>query len=270
MQQQWADYRVFWREFRRTFHTTGAVLPSGRALSRALTRYVREPHVAKFLRNSEAAVSERLPYVGRRILEVGPGTGAVTAHIIRDMRSHDRLTLVERNDQFVARLRDRIANDAAFQPIAGQIELIHAGVEELPDDQPYDLIISGLPLNNFPVPFVELLVAKLRRLLAGHGTLSFFEYIAVRRAKALLSRQAERERLRGIDRLLRELLAANEIHRDRVMTNIPPAWVHHVRFTAGSTEQGAGSREQGAGSREQGAGSKTSGSMLQAPCSPPS
>ena len=33
MRQQWADYRVFLREFRRTFESTGAVLPSGPALS---------------------------------------------------------------------------------------------------------------------------------------------------------------------------------------------------------------------------------------------
>ena len=154
MQQQWADYRVFWREFRRTFHTTGAVLPSGRALCHALTRYVRDGEATSANGNS------------RRILEVGPGTGAVTAHIIRHMRPADHLTLVERNDQFVVRLRDRIAGDEAFQPIAGRVELIHAGVEELPEDQPYDLIISGLPLNNFPVHFVEQIAAKLRRLLA--------------------------------------------------------------------------------------------------------
>ncbi len=59
------DHRVFWREFRRNFHTTGAVLPSGRALARALTRYV--------------AAGAAGP---RRILEVGPGTGAVTTVLV--------------------------------------------------------------------------------------------------------------------------------------------------------------------------------------------
>jgi phosphatidylethanolamine/phosphatidyl-N-methylethanolamine N-methyltransferase len=235
MQQQWADYRVFWREFRQTFHTTGAVLPSGRALSRALTRYVREPLVAEFLRNWDSAVSEKLPY-GRRILEVGPGTGAVTAHVIRDMRPDDHLTLVERNDRFVARLRERIAQDKSFQPIAGRVELIHAGIEQLPEDQPYDLIISGLPLNNFPVVLVEQIAAKLCRLLAAHGTLSFFEYVAVRKVKALVSRRDERERLTRIGRLLDDVLRASEVKRDMVLVNVPPAWVHHVRFKQPPTD----------------------------------
>ena len=142
----------------------------------------------------------------------------------------DQLELVERNDEFVARLRERLQNDDALRPSAKRIVLHHAGVEELPEDRPYDVIVSGLPLNNFSVAFVEQLVGKLSRLLAPGGTLSFFEYIAVRRAKAALSRQAERDRLCGIARVLGELLDAHEIRRDRVLANVPPAWVHHVRW----------------------------------------
>jgi len=242
MRQQWADYRVFLREFRRTFESTGAVMPSGSALSAALAHYVREgaSHVAESLRDLDSiSVSERRCHVGRRILEVGPGTGAVTGHIVRAMRVGDRLDLVERNDEFVARLRERLQSDDALRLCAERITLLHAGVEELPEDRPYDVIVSGLPLNNFSVAFVEQLVGKLSRLLAPSGTLSFFEYVAVRRVKAALSRQAEKERLRGIGRLLDEFLAAHEIRRDRVLTNVPPAWVHHVRLKAGSTEQGA-------------------------------
>jgi phospholipid N-methyltransferase len=215
MQQRWADYRVFWREFRRTFESTGAVLPSGPALAAALAHYVRD---------GESCTG------GRRMLEVGPGTGAVTGHIVRAMREGDQLELVERNDEFVTRLRERLQVDDTLRPCADRITLHHAGVEELPEDRPYDLIVSGLPLNNFSVAIVEQLVGKLSRLLAPGGTLSFFEYIAVRRAKAALGRQAERERLRGIGRVLGDLLTAHEIRRDRVLANVPPAWVHHVRW----------------------------------------
>jgi len=224
MRQQWADYRMFWREFRRTFESTGAVLPSGPALSVALTHYVREASSLRPLPDGEDFA------VGRRILEVGPGTGAVTGHIVRAMRANDWLDLVERNEEFVERLRHRIQGDETLGRCAERIALHHAGVEELSEDRPYDVIVSGLPLNNFSVALVEQLVGKLSRLLAPGGTLSFFEYIAVRRAKAALSPQAERERLRGIGRVLGDLLDAHEIRRDRVLANVPPAWVHHVRW----------------------------------------
>ena len=76
-----------------------------------------------------------------------------------------------------------------FEHASDRITLLHASVEELPEDEPYDLIISGLPLNNFAVESVEQILAKLRRLLAPGGTLSFFEYVAVRRVKSLVSRR---------------------------------------------------------------------------------
>jgi phosphatidylethanolamine/phosphatidyl-N-methylethanolamine N-methyltransferase len=219
MRQRLADYRVFWRQFRNSYHTTGAVLPSGRGLSRALAHFVRH---------------ERTPSNGapspRRILEVGPGTGAVTAQIAREMRPDDQLTLVERNEEFVGYLRELLNSQAAFQSARNRIHLVHSSLEDLPDDEPYDLIISGLPLNNFSIELVDCLLAKMQKLLAPGGVLSFFEYVAIRRAKAIVSSRGGRERLRGIERVLADLLGKFEIRRDLVLANVPPAWVHHVRL----------------------------------------
>ena len=191
-------------------------MPSGSALAAALSRHVR------------VHAGER--GTGRRILEVGPGTGAVTRHILAGIGPEDRLDLVELNAEFVACLRERIASDPQYQPAAERIALHHASVEELSEAEPYDVIVSGLPLNNFSVELVSQILAKLQRLLAPGGTLSFFEYVAVRQAKAALSPRAERERLRGIGELLDGVLTAHEINRDCVLANVPPAWVHHVRF----------------------------------------
>jgi phosphatidylethanolamine/phosphatidyl-N-methylethanolamine N-methyltransferase len=168
------------------------------------------------------------PHSNRRILEVGPGTGAVTVQIIDDMRPQDRLVLVERNEQFVAHLRERLSEIHGAQSARDRISLVHAPIEDLPDDEPFDVIVSGLPLNNFAVHSVQQILSKLSRLLAPGGTLSFFEYVAVRRAKSLVCSTADRERLRGIARVLKEFLRA-EVKRDLVLANVPPAWVHHVR-----------------------------------------
>lgn len=146
------------------------------------------------------------------------------------MWPNDQLFLVERNDQFVAHLRARLADDPTFSPMADRVVMYHASVEDLPEDSPYDLIVSGLPLNNFSVELVARILEKLRRLLAPGGTLSFFEYVAVRKAKSLLSARAERERLRGIGRIFHDLLSKHEVRRDLVLANVSPAWVHHVRF----------------------------------------
>jgi phospholipid N-methyltransferase len=211
MNRMLADYRVFWREFRGSYRTTGAIMPSGRLLARALSRPLAE--------HTDPC----------RVLEVGPGTGAVTASIVRSLKPDDRFDLVELNDQFVARLRERFASEPPFTAVADQCRVLHQRVEQLPERNCYDLIISGLPLNNFSVADVEQILETLMGLLKPGGTLSFFEYIAIRRAKALVSGAAERERLRGIAALLERLLGPHQIARDCILPNFPPAFVHHVR-----------------------------------------
>jgi len=207
-----SESRLFFREFLRNFHTTGAVLPSGRFLAAALSRFVAQP-------------AER----PRHILEVGPGTGAVTRHIIAAMSPNDRLDLVELNEAFVRRLKHRFETEPHFHAVADRARVLHCPVEELPAETRYDLIVSGLPLNNFSVALVESILATLAKLLAEGGTLSFFEYIAVRPARAMISSRADRKRLRGIGRAMHAVLDQHEIRRDAVLLNVPPAWVHHVR-----------------------------------------
>jgi len=209
-----ADCRLFLSEFRRNFRTTGALLPSGRRLSAALLRFARES-------------ANHRP---RRILEIGPGTGAVTRPLIRSMQPGDCLDLVELNDSFVECLNARFRSDPDFQPAAHRCRVLHCPVENLPAEAAYDVILSGLPMNNFAVTEVEHILGILRRLAAPGATVSFFEYMGIRRVKAVFSGRSERVRLRGIGQAVGGLLKRHEIRRDWIWSNFPPAWVHHVRF----------------------------------------
>ncbi len=209
---RWAETRLFLRQVWRNYHTTGAVLPSGQRLAAALTRYISAEGPAK------------------RILEVGPGTGPVTRRIAAAMGPEDRLDLAELNESFVECLSQGLATDPALRKVADRTRLLHLAVEDLPAERCYDVIVSGLPLNNFSAPLVESILKKFAAVLRPGGTLSFFEYLAMRPLRALVSGRAGRERLRGIGRAMRALLDGNEIRRDWVWLNVPPAWVHHVRF----------------------------------------
>ena len=207
-----ANYRLFWREFRRTFHSTGAVLPSGPRLCRALARY---------------AAGNGVP---RRLLEVGPGTGVVTEQIIGAMGPQDSLDLVELNDRFVAALRERLTSEEHWRRAADRIRIHHIPIEKLAPDEPYDAIVSGLPLNNFPAETVQAILERLESVAASGGTLSFFEYIGVRKAKALVASGQERRRLAGVEAALQAVRRPFQFDRDCVLANVPPAWVHHLRF----------------------------------------
>jgi phosphatidylethanolamine/phosphatidyl-N-methylethanolamine N-methyltransferase len=212
MASRGANYRLFWQEFRRTFYSTGAVLPSGPRLCRALARF---------------AGANGAP---RRVLEVGPGTGVVTEQIIAGLGPEDTLELCELNDRFVAALGERLKSEPAWQRAADRVTIHHMPVEQLAPERPYHAIVSGLPLNNFPADSVRGILAKLTALAAPGATLSFFEYIGVRKAKSIVARHDERRRLGGVEEALREARDKWQFDRDCILANVPPAWVHHLRF----------------------------------------
>jgi phosphatidylethanolamine/phosphatidyl-N-methylethanolamine N-methyltransferase len=212
MPSRLSEYRLFLREFRRNFHTTGAVLPSGKRLCAALSR-----HVGK----SDRPV---------RILEVGPGTGPATRQIAAAMGPEDSLDLVELNESFVEQLQAALIDDPALALIHSQAQIFQLPIQDLKPEAPYDLIISGLPLNNFSPELVESIFDIFAQIAAPGATLSFFEYIAIRRFKSVASAAKERQRLSRISTTLNGQLEQREFARDAIWLNLLPAWVHHLRY----------------------------------------
>ena len=210
MRQRFNDYRVFWREFRQTFQSTGAILPSGRSLAKALA--------------SRVSIGQG----PQRILEVGPGTGAVTSQVISRLRTDDHLDLVELNPRFASILRDRLVRESGWREFANQVRVLEMPIEELSTDKPYNTIVSGLPLNNFSYNFVDQIFRLFHQLAAPQAHLSFFEYVAIRKAKSLCSKRSERRRLTGIEQLLHHEFATWQVDRQCILANVPPAWVHHL------------------------------------------
>ncbi len=190
-------------------------MPSGRALGSSLCRYVGDG--AK----------------PQKILEAGPGTGAVTGCIIDRMRPDDELWMVELNPTFAAHLRSAFNDKPAFRDAASRCHLIEGSVAQLgplSKDGQFDLIISGLPLNNFSSAGVQDILQAYAKLLKPGGILSFFEYILIRPAKMFVSVGRERERLKGVGEAIEGMLGEREFAREWVWVNVPPAWVHHIRF----------------------------------------
>jgi phospholipid N-methyltransferase len=203
---------TFWRESRQHFKTVGAILPSSRFLARALAAPLNGPRP------------------DWRILEAGPGTGSVTREILRRLRPGDHLDIVELNDQFVQRLNDCFQRDPHFAPHRDQVAIIHGPVQEVPGEDCYDAIVSGLPLNNFPVALVQEVFGTFTRLLKPGGVLSYFEYEFVRQLKTPFVNRAERQRLDGVGQLVGSYIRDCQIQRKRVLMNVPPAVARYLRL----------------------------------------
>ena len=106
----------------------GAVMPSGRVLARTMAQYVDV--------KSEGPV-----------VELGPGTGAITNALIEHGIDQKRLVLVEYNPAFCALLRDRYPQARVVQGDAYTLR------DSLWDvlSVPASAIVSGLPLVTKPM-----------------------------------------------------------------------------------------------------------------------
>jgi phospholipid N-methyltransferase len=208
----WNECGTFWRESRRHFKNTGALLPSSRFLARAL---------------SGPLAGHRAPC---RILEVGPGTGSVTRAILRHLQPGDQLDCVELNEHFVERLRLCLRHDPRFLPHSRRVRVIHSPVEALPGEAVYDYIVSGLPLNNFPVGLVREIFKAYSRLIKPGGVLSYFEYVLIRQLKSPFVNRVERRRLYRVGRVVGQYIRTCQVRRQQVLMNVPPAVVRHLHL----------------------------------------
>lgn len=106
----------------------GAVQPSGRALARAMASYVD-------------------PALDGPVIEIGPGTGPVTAALRARGISAKRLVLVEFSREFCALLKDRFPDIRIIEGDAYSIANIAASLR-LPAAA---AVVSSLPLLTRPV-----------------------------------------------------------------------------------------------------------------------
>src|ERR1700760_1472457 len=103
----------------------GAVLPSSPALGAAMARQIS---------------------CSGPVLELGPGTGAITAAILEHGTPPETLTCVEYDGDFAQHLKTRFPRVNVVQGDAFELEKTLAA----PHIQ-FAAVLSGLPLLNFPV-----------------------------------------------------------------------------------------------------------------------
>ena len=133
------DWLSFVERMARNPRAIGAISPASPALAEAMARQVDFTQPG-------------------RVLELGPGTGAVTKSLIRRGLGPDRVLAVEADATFARLLRLRF-------PGLDVVEGDATRADEIERLGPFNAIISSLPLLNFPVHERVALVSALLRLV---------------------------------------------------------------------------------------------------------
>jgi phosphatidylethanolamine/phosphatidyl-N-methylethanolamine N-methyltransferase len=167
----------------------GAVMPSGKVLARTMAQYVDT--------NSTGPV-----------VELGPGTGAITSALIDHGVDQKRLVLVEYNPGFCALLRDRYPHAKVVQGDA------YALRDSLWDvlSVPASAVVSGLPLVTKPMlTRLKLIRDAFAALAPGAPFVQFTYSVAPPIPKSLPGVSTEAS--------------------ERIWMNLPPArvWVYRKR-----------------------------------------
>jgi phosphatidylethanolamine/phosphatidyl-N-methylethanolamine N-methyltransferase len=149
------DTTLFLQEWFANPQRTGSVAPSSPQLAAAMAHWLpRDPESF--------------------VLELGPGTGAVTEALIKRGLREDRLVAIERNPKMARLLRDKFPR---AQIIIGDAwHLDHLLLSRREPIESVGAVISSLPLLNFPHAEAEALTQKIRAVLEPEGNWVQYSY----------------------------------------------------------------------------------------------
>lgn len=189
------EHLIFLRAALRQPQLIGAVAPSARGLAEQLAAIVPR-------RGSPTVV------------ELGPGTGPVSAIIRGRLPSGGRQLAVEIDPSMVAYLRQR---HPWLTVLPGDAATVHTLLAAA-DVHRVDAVVSGLPWSIFPPDRQDLMIDSICRVLAPVGAFTTFGYLhAVRMSGARRFR-------RLLERRFEEVVVTRA-----VWLNLPPALVYVCR-----------------------------------------
>src|SRR5262245_24818363 len=136
----------FFKEFIAWPATTGAIAPSSEFLARMMV--------------DDLALESALA-----VLEYGPGTGAFTQHILRELKPDARYAAIELNPEFAQLFRSRFPQVALFQDSVANARAI---CDSLKIDF-VDCIVCGLPWAAFPESLQVKFLDEIMRVLKPGG-----------------------------------------------------------------------------------------------------
>jgi phosphatidylethanolamine/phosphatidyl-N-methylethanolamine N-methyltransferase len=179
------DTGLFLQEWLANPQRMGSVVPSSRKLAAAMARWLPS--------DPESFV-----------LELGPGTGAVTEALLERGLREEKLVAIEHNPKMARLLREKFPRAQIITGDAWQLDhLLRSRREPIEN---VGAVFSSLPLLNFSVEEAEALAKKIRTVLEPNGNWVQYSY--------------------GIHKLKTRGTSSFKLHASKIVwLNLPPARV---------------------------------------------
>jgi phosphatidylethanolamine/phosphatidyl-N-methylethanolamine N-methyltransferase len=194
---------IFLKEFLLNQGQIGGVRPSSKALSKMIAATI---------------TNEKSP---KRVLEIGPGTGNITEEILKNLGKEDFLTLVEINPVFFKILQKK-KEDWIKNGNCPHIEILNLDFLKHNPSNEFDVVIAGVPFNNFPPEIILAFINKIKSILKSGGIFAYFEYLGARKIKEFFGDKETSFYLKEIYPFL--------IDEKKVLKNLPPAKINILSF----------------------------------------
>jgi phosphatidylethanolamine/phosphatidyl-N-methylethanolamine N-methyltransferase len=193
-------YRLFFQESMRSLGPTASLFPSSRYLANALIRPI------DFRR-------------ARTVVELGPGTGAVTNAILKRLRPDAKLIAVDINRTFIHHLQTA-CHDPRLIPVCGDAADLQAQLAQH-EAGPVDAIVSSLGLTAMDNRTRRSIMREIGICLIPGGTMTQYQYLG--------NLDIPKFRIRGFNeaRFLRRFFS--DVTVGHVIWNVPPAMVFTCR-----------------------------------------
>jgi phosphatidylethanolamine/phosphatidyl-N-methylethanolamine N-methyltransferase len=174
----WLFTKALWTNPR----SIGAFLPSSTYLAKEMARHIQlKP--------------------GDVVVELGPGTGVVTAALLQKLSNPGQLVAVEYSSHFAHNLRKRFPEITLIEGNAIDLEVLLSAYKGR-----VAYIVSSLPLRTLPLSTSLKILEQIEKVLSPGGSYIQFTY--------------------GYDyEIFGKLSELNHIYTKRVWLNIPPARV---------------------------------------------
>lgn len=145
-------FALFLREAIKHPSTVGALLPSSKRLANALAQQI------------PTATTSGL------ILELGAGTGAITAALLQRKIPEHELIVIEQSAKLAEHLTWRFPNINVIQGDAGHLNQL------LDVATPIQAIVSSLPLRSLPSNIIKKIGAQINQVLQKNGLFIQYTY----------------------------------------------------------------------------------------------